>query len=545
MAINRAYLANALYKYNYFPMVKDEKEELPPCFTSEGFSTDIAAKLVDFRSTRKALGFDGISLTTTRFQNLTRLMNIPHPLAYSKLAQCIIDNWPSLEHICHSKTSLIKPSSHNDGRAIIMTSYNGVRTAGDPEGRLIIMRHDKFPDDLNTHLELSFAARYCVDADIAACFPSLYSHAIPWAAVGHEVAKSNRDESTWYNALDKHSRYASRNETHGVPIGPATSNILCELILAKVDERLKERGYKYFRIIDDYKCYCESVVDAEQFIADLEHELSLFSFRLNAGKVTISETPKAFKNHWLNELDSRMRGLDKIDSKDVLSLFDYALSVQGVSPADNISKYCAKLVRGKMKESAKDTYLNYALYLSFHNPTLLPVIGQGVSLSPGTIDKDRMCKIIYRFIELRRTDAVSWGLYILFKAGHTISDTLAKRVVEMGDCMSSLMLLVAKRSYAELCEIANYKCSSDLDYDRDKYWLLIYELALVDPVFRKQASKYLDETGLSILADAKLSFINPSIEDEREIGDDSARDRVALLIGEDENANDDDGLIPF
>lgn len=41
-------------------------------------------------------------------------------------------------------------------------------------------------------------------------------------------------------------------ETHGILIGPHSSNILSEIILTVVDRKLYEKHYRYVRAIDDY-----------------------------------------------------------------------------------------------------------------------------------------------------------------------------------------------------------------------------------------------------------------------------------------------------
>lgn len=103
-----------------------------------------------------------------------------------------------------------------------------------------------------------------VKADISQCFPSIYTHAISWALVGKSTAKKHRGIKEWYNQIDKACQNMRDGETHGLLIGPHTSNLISELILTTVDNQLKSK-YKYIRKVDDYTCYVEKYEDAESF----------------------------------------------------------------------------------------------------------------------------------------------------------------------------------------------------------------------------------------------------------------------------------------
>ena len=55
------YTYEALLRFNYFPMVKEHRDELPPVFSTEGFTTSIADELAATATTRRnGDGFDQI-----------------------------------------------------------------------------------------------------------------------------------------------------------------------------------------------------------------------------------------------------------------------------------------------------------------------------------------------------------------------------------------------------------------------------------------------------------------------------------------------------
>ena len=91
----------------------------------------------------------------------------------------------------------------------------------------------------NPHHDLLIKSRFLAIADISKCFPSIYSHAIPWALVGKRTAKLNKTKkSFWYNKLNSHIRNVKFAETNGVLIGPHASNLISEILLTKVDHAI-------------------------------------------------------------------------------------------------------------------------------------------------------------------------------------------------------------------------------------------------------------------------------------------------------------------
>ena len=160
--IDQASLIKGLVQHNFFPAQKKEEGEMPPIINSVTFTPDVADKLRNLNS-RKG-GYDQVEYRSTRFNNVSRPLSIPHPVPYSELCYAIHDNWQEFEYITHSDNSLITPEIHSDGRILVMDYEN---------------THDK----IERHVELTFSKKFYVDTDISNFFPSIYSHSIPWALV--------------------------------------------------------------------------------------------------------------------------------------------------------------------------------------------------------------------------------------------------------------------------------------------------------------------------------------------------------------------------
>lgn len=95
---------------------------------------------------------------------------------------------------------------------------------------------------------------------------------------------------------------AKKGETHGFLIGPHTSNLLLEIILTAVDNKLVAAGWKYIRHIDDYTCYVLSYEKAQEFLIDLRSCLREYDLSLNHKKTKIIPLPIAAKPSWVYTL---------------------------------------------------------------------------------------------------------------------------------------------------------------------------------------------------------------------------------------------------
>ena len=114
-------------------------------------------------------------------------------------------------------------------------------------------------------------AKFVVEADIAACFPSIYTHSIPWALHNKDEArKSSSLTKLAGNLLDKCTQNTHDRQTNGLLIGPHASNIISEIILTRIDIELQANKYKkVMRYVDDYRYFADHYEEAELFVKEL------------------------------------------------------------------------------------------------------------------------------------------------------------------------------------------------------------------------------------------------------------------------------------
>ena len=495
------YVYSALLRCNYLPMVKEHLDEIPPVFSTANLMPEIADELIREHEPRKT-GYDQIEFRETRFNNVTRLIHIPHPFPYALLCKCISDNWDNLKHICVNNESQIKPAKYEDDRLVILGEYEELEA-----GRIVVMDREQFPESVARELELSASNLYRVNADISLCFPTIYTHSIPWALVGHETAKADRGGNRWFNRLDELQRSLKRNETQGIPIGPATSNIVSELILFKVDDVLRNKGYQFIRFIDDYKCYCPTRDNAEEFLIDLEQELRRYLLNINVKKVLIEELPLAHRSAWVIDLANRLPSEEKPTARKISYFLDYAINLQRLNPEGSVLKYATRSLVGKIDQDNAEIYLSYLVSLAFHNPILLPILCE-VAMNHKDIATDQNFEpVVKRHIKFKRSDAICWSLFFMGMCNNKIDDALAKAVIETKDCMSMAMLIAMNQHQEKVVEFLN-ALNKATQYDCDQYWMLIHELAEDVPNF----AEYCRNTGLTYLREKGVRFIRPVSE---------------------------------
>lgn len=482
LELNKENLLRGLLQYNYFPRTHDQKEEMPEIFSSVKFTPDIATKLLAIQYRKKG-GYDIMPFRRTRHPNIPRMMGIPHPRAYVELVKNITDNWDEhIQHCCQSENSSLTFEVQ-------------------PDYRIIVHKYDRLVEDgelQNPDYSLDFGMKYRIKTDITNFYHSIYSHSLPWALVTHKVAKKQRDAELWYNRIDGSVQLCQRGETKGVPIGPATSSILSEIILFQVDKALREKGYRFSRYIDDYTGYEETKSRADQFLSDLTKELERYALALNPKKTTILEMPVPTKEKWVTEINLYL-GLDepdgenqetKIGFKQLRLIIDRAIALSAESPDGSVIKYAfsAVLDKGVRDHEAEIYLLESLLKYAFYFPALVPLYARwGQSWTPFTVGNvgKRFLKLLSYSLDQGQTDNTVWCLYFLLQLAEPVGEDVLLRCFQDGAPMVMLMgYLFAQRRKMSIAPIKAWAKEKGRDlsaqnidaYDIDRYWLVFYQL---------------------------------------------------------------------
>ena len=178
--------------------------------------------------------------------------------------------------------------------------------------------------------ELSLEYRYMLCADIADCYPSIYTHSIVWALHGRDEAKlsATGDKQAKKNTklgdeIDKCIRGMQSGETLGIPQGSTIFDFIAEIVLAYADHLLEKQDITDIRVLryrDDYRIFSNSLDQLNKVSALLHQVLGTLHFNLNASKTFISDDPLkdtlkkdkiALINRGLDLRDYRKRSIQK------------------------------------------------------------------------------------------------------------------------------------------------------------------------------------------------------------------------------------------
>ena len=466
-------------------------EKVPPCFTSKGLAALAAVSFVGvveepnekkLKDSMDSRAHDYIRYEALRDINIPRHLGIPHPEAYAVQSLAIARHWKEIATHCNRPKPAISRIHvrHTGGGSIFEMNYKGVE------------RYQLEEDEIRWMA----GAQYVVHSDVASCFPSIYTHSIPWALHEKAVAKKSTGISALTgNLLDKSTQNTRDKQTNGLMIGPHSSNIIAEIILTKIDAELLAKGYrKTARHIDDYTFYADDFAQAEKFVKDLGMCLRGFEMSLNDKKTRILPLPRPSKENWIQRLNRFVfpKG-EEIRFSTVRSFLDLALECAQTAGKSTPLNYAIKALANsksprKLNDRAKRLYVLEAINLALAYPYLAPQLDRHVFDKYG---HDDLPTHVAEFssalakIGLRRLypDAIAHALYYVLKHDVELSldDDELKEIVALDDCIANVLLFEyatrrrRKKVVSAIKKRAAEMKSSD-KRERDKQWLLIYQL---------------------------------------------------------------------
>jgi hypothetical protein len=288
-----------LVESGYFP----ESYVLPPCFTvkKRPASPKVFAK-------RKGKQFpvavhECCEVHFPKSDWTDRHFGIIHPEIHNDIAYHLARNWKTVAD------ALIPDDSD-------VTCYSfPLPVDSKRPGRVGQLRSGRMIYEFLWMTEENLAAvayryQYVVRADIKNFYPSIYTHSIAWALHGKKKIRSGnnrRDYGFLGNRLDKLFQYGNDQRTNGIPIGPAVSDIVSELIAAAVDRELTRHvrtsslKCEMARFKDDYRILVHSESDARRVLRMLQAALQEYDLELSDSKTTVVPLPDGLFRPWVSE----------------------------------------------------------------------------------------------------------------------------------------------------------------------------------------------------------------------------------------------------
>lgn len=481
-------------------------EKLPPVFTADGFFRYCQSKTKPFNGDKHRY----VHYENMRNINIPRPLAIPNPFAYQLQCEMLKENWHNIQlyfrqktEACRYKVSRIHIRKMHDCPALFQMNYDNWRVDGDPETDLLMGK------------------RYMVKADISNCFPSIYTHALSWALVGKNIAKKKQKTKEWYNKVDEITRKSTHDETHGLLIGPHSSNLLAEIILTAVDSQLSD--WDYIRAIDDYTCYVQTYEDGQRFLTQLGAVLREYDLSLNHKKTSIVALPLAATEHWERKLNALqlITSYDKTDYLLTRAYFDYAIELMhdnGENAA--ILNYAIKTLLGKSRkgttkiltQNAKEYAAKTIMSLASLYPYLITLLDKYVFSTCCKECDTHACINEYancayqNGIDTRNFEQSAYALFFAIKYEFEITSYDVESITKCNDCILLLMAYLYARQKQEKQAVKDLKAfartmKEDLE-TFDQYWLFMYETLPVSDL--KSEWKELKKAGVTFIEDPSL-----------------------------------------
>jgi Reverse transcriptase (RNA-dependent DNA polymerase) len=267
-------------------------ETLPSLFTSEALAAPLRAAHGNRYGVSRSRRGKLAPFNSSKRGEQRRMFAIPHPLFHRDASLFFEKNWPKLSSVLELSTgSASKPQFPRDGfRAVEIT----------PQAELPAVR-----------LKALARKKFCLITDVSRCFPSIYTHAIPWAVDGKDAAKKDpREDSVDVvgNRLDFIARQAQDRQTTGIPIGPDTSRLISELILSRIDGEFVQNTKRvlYVRHVDDYWIGGETYDECMSHLRRLRLGLAEYQLDINESKTRIVTLSEAIGETWPTDLKNEI-----------------------------------------------------------------------------------------------------------------------------------------------------------------------------------------------------------------------------------------------
>lgn len=276
-------------------------EQIPACYSSKSLADKLQVILpaidcsYEQAKSSKQNTTAPTEISTYKNDISRRILSVPNPEAFLRLVKFISINWSRIKSVTHSENSL--------SSITYLRNYNGddlleeINSENLREARRV---KSDFVEGVKNCIRVALGYQYRLTVDIANCYNSIYTHSVAWAICGKSEAKTylrTKQPQTLQadyelgDAIDAFVRYQKNNETNGIVVGPFTSRIVSEIVLASIDKVLSDEGFVFRRYVDDYKFYFRSESKASESIQKIERILNEYNLHLNLAKTEIVRFP--------------------------------------------------------------------------------------------------------------------------------------------------------------------------------------------------------------------------------------------------------------
>lgn len=236
-------------------------------------------------------------------------------------------------------------------------------------------------------IEAALDFNHILHADIADCYPSVYTHSIAWAMHGKNMAKAKRkDKSLIGNRIDSCIQDMQHGQTNGIPQGCVLIDLIAEMVLGYADLEVARQlrhemisDFKILRYRDDYRIFVNDSQVGETILKILTEVLIGLGLKLNTSKTSnaqavIANALKLDKREWM-----RRRQRDRNIQKHLLLIHCHGTDFPNAgSLLGALDEFYKRLVRLKSVRYPMQL-ISIAIDIGYSSPRCFPVCAAIVS----------------------------------------------------------------------------------------------------------------------------------------------------------------------
>ena len=318
--------------------------DIPSMVTTANFAAWCRKNFAKLETTTALLGRTSVPATfSAPWKSARRILSIPQPSSQLGLSIIINDNLEAIRAtIAGAKLTLYntEPDTKND-RIFVGLEFDKVERV---EARVLALSPS------------------IMKADIGSFFHTIYSHSIPWGVLTKKHVKDVREKKDkaecekldkhWSSQIDRAIQSGNSRETFGIPVGPDTSRMIAELLLAGAqnDPKLAEclNANDGYRLVDDFFVGFPDETAALNCLDALRHSLWTFNLYLNHDKTGVRRSVDLFGDAWKHEIEGYVLSGRKPDGQrqQVQGLLDivirHCLARGDSRPA---SAFCSRILK--------------------------------------------------------------------------------------------------------------------------------------------------------------------------------------------------------
>ena len=445
----------------YFPA------ELPPPFVT-GQLADLLSNLPNLTKLNPRWS-KGAFFSIPKSWPARRVLSVPNPLHQILLSASVAEHWDDLGEIfAQSTISLSRPTMF-------------------PEGVRAVSRAVDFDRWSTERFQRSADSRFVLRTDLSRYYNTIYTHSLPWAIHGKDVAKADRSSGLFGNVFDTRVRNTQDQQTMGLPVGPDTSFVFAELIGARIDQDLQDaipalRGVRY---VDDFHLYFDSRAEAEAGFAVLARIAKKYELEVNDRKTELFEGPDTGEPPWKTALKIQtIRGKGEAQKASLISYISKTFELAKKYPSEGVLAYGVKKASSIELDNDNSTIFEGFLRAAMvHDSSTMPLVTRLLferEQSACIVAEDELVDLLGRLIrfhsDLKHQYEVCWLLWLSRVLQIELPEDSLQAACEMDDPFASLLILdLREEGLAPQVSSARWESFMTAENLYTEFWIFAYE----------------------------------------------------------------------